>query len=155
SFEPAGLRLEETLIGVAVHLRDCVTAGEPGSPALPKQNVRLALPPRTRMTGVDVRTLAALPLSSGVVPVAPLQPTRPGAGQDVEPFPIPPFVPADPVLYEEALRRPPARLVEASVEGFNPVVSIDLNPVRLRPDARLELQSEIEVIVRHERDDTF
>src|SRR5215212_1599859 len=109
SFDPAEVRLDETLIGVVVQLRDCATAGEPGSPALPKRNVRLALPPRTRMTGMDVRAIATTTISRDAVPVAPLQFTRAGeynaVGRElqVEPFPMPAFVPANPVLYAEAM----------------------------------------------------
>ena len=140
SFDPSDIRLEPTLIGTVVHLQDCVTAGDPGSPALPKLTARLTLPPRTRLTGMDVRTLATRAIVSEAVAVAPLQLTRAGKS--------PRLVPANPLLYEQAMRRPVAQLADTSAEGFNPIVALELNPVRLTPDARLELQSEIEVILR-------
>jgi hypothetical protein len=164
SFDPADVRLEQTLIGVVVHLRDCRTAGVPGSPALPKYDARIALPARTRMTGVETRTAETIPIGNAAVPVAPLQLRRPGTtyeprddkqGLTVEPYPNPPFVPASPVLYEEAMRRPAARVINAEVQGLTPVVAVELNPVRLTPDARLELQSQIEVVISFERDDTL
>src|SRR5215208_3012411 len=95
SFDPADVRLEQTLIGVVVHLRDCRTAGVPGSPALPKYDARIALPARTRMTGIETRATATVPIGGEAVPVAPLQFLRPGEAygrQDltVEPYPNPP-----------------------------------------------------------------
>ena len=141
TFEPDDVRLEHGLIGVVVHLRDFPTAGEPGSPALPTCTVRVALPPRTRLIGIDAQSAETTMISTAVVPVAPLQLARPGAIQL-----------ANPVLYEEAMRRPVARVVDTTVEGLSPVAAIDLNPVRLTPDARLELSTRIDVIVRYERE---
>jgi hypothetical protein len=183
-FERDDVRLEHSLIGVVVHLRDCPTAGEPGAPALPRCTVHVALPPHTRLT--DVKTSASRNAQiSELLPIAPLQPTRPGAGSDagnipayrraheeryvydekrrqddprraskpfVEPFPVPPFVPANPDLYAEAARRPAARVLDHAVEGLNTIVKLELNPVLFTSDGRLEIRSQIDVTLLYERD---
>lgn len=79
-FDRADLRLEYSLIGVIVHLEECVTAGEPGSPALPSRTVRIALPPHTRLTAVKAEAGEAVLLSGDILPIAPLQPTRAALG---------------------------------------------------------------------------
>jgi hypothetical protein len=182
TFDRKDVRLEHTLIGVAVHLRDCTTAGEPGAPALPKCVVRVALPAQSRLADVRVTAGNAVPLVDEVLPVAPLQPTRAGIDRayrrpgeeptrfdpkrlpadpsrepkpDVEPFPMPPFVPPNPDLYAEAARRPAARTLATTVEGLNAVTTLELNPVRLTADGRLEFLSQIDVVVLHERDEVL
>ena len=134
TFEPDDVRLEESAIGVVVHLRNSRTAGEPGSPALPQCIVRVALPPRARLIGVDAHSSGIMMLGTSVVPVAPLQLC-----------PNLPVVPANPMLYEEAMCRPVAHVVHAAS------AAIGLSPVRLTPDARLELVTRIDVIVRYAR----
>jgi hypothetical protein len=177
NFDRKDVRLEHSLIGVVVHLRDFPTVGEPGAPALPQCVVRVALPPHGKLAGVRVKAGHVVRLSDEPVPVAPLQPSRPGAyhrpgeekiridpkrlpddprgerKQDVERFPIPPYVSPDRELYADASRRPPARVLKTSVEGFNTVVTLELNPLRLDENGRLELTAQIDVVILHERDE--
>jgi hypothetical protein len=87
SFDRADLRLEYSLIGVVVHLAGCSTVGEPGSPALPQRSVRVALPPQTRLNEVQAEARETVPIGNEVLPIAPLQPLRPGTidGQEGAP----------------------------------------------------------------------
>lgn len=154
SFKRSDLRLKHSLIGVVVHLADVPTAGEPGSPALPNCVVRVALPPQSRLLEVKAETREAARVGDEVLPIAPLQPSRPGQRPDpqepsVEKLPTPAFVPADPDLYAEATRRPAARLLATTSEGLNPVATIHLNPVRLTADGFLELASRIDLTLRY------
>ena len=186
SFDRADLKLEYSLIGVVVHLADCPTVGEPGSPALPNCVVRVALPPHTRLTNVEANAPESVRVNDEPLPIAPHQPLRPGSlpphdsndgappyfrpdeeqrdyrpqqtdsrpdTRFVEPFPTPRFVPANRNLYTEATRRPIARLVETTSEGLTPVVSIDLNPVRLTPDGYLEFSPQIDLVLHYEPGD--
>ena len=69
----------------------------------------------------------------------------------IEPYPVPPFVPANPQLYDEATRRPTASVVAITVEGLTPVATINLNPVRIAPNGSLEFSSRIDLTVRLDR----
>ena len=176
SFDPGDLRLEYSLIGDVVHLADCPTVGEPGSPALPNCIVRVALPPHTVLTEVQAEARDTVRIKNEALPLAPLQPLRPGRDRKdayhrpdeeqrdyrrkaidprreekpfVEPFPTPPFVPADRELYVEATRRPTARALQTTAEGLTPVATINLNPVRLTADGLLEFSSQIDLTVRY------
>lgn len=183
TFDRNELRLEYSLIGVFVHLAHCPTVGEPGSPALPQCLVRVALPPHTRLIEIQAEAREILQISPEVIPVAPLQPLRPGikapyrgdqerpvyrrseeeeswrARQQtysqrtekpsIDPFPTPPFVPANAALYAEATRRPAARLLETADEGLTPVTTLNLNPVRLTAGGLVEFSSAIDVTLRY------
>jgi hypothetical protein len=186
-FERDDIRLEHSLIGVVVHLSDCPTVGEPGAPALPRCIVRAALPPHTRLTDVKTSTSRSAPIGE-LLPIAPLQQTRPGVDSDArnipayrrpneeqyaynerhrqvdprrapkplaEPFPVPPFVPANPDLYAEATLRPVARVLDNTVEGLNTIVKIELNPVILTSDGQLQIRSQIDVTLLYERDEEW
>ena len=179
-FDRADLRLEYCLIGVVVHLAGCPTIGEPGGPTLPQCHVRAALPPQTRLIDVQAEASETMLIDNEVLPIAPLQPLRPGINMEegapayrrpneerrdyqgesrdprdeekpfVEPFPVPPFVPADPDRFAEAARRPAARLLATSDEGLTPVATISLNPARLNADGLLEFSSRIGLTLRYE-----
>jgi len=185
-FDRDDVRLEYSLIGVVVHLDGFPTVGEPGAPALPRCVVRVALPPHTRLVDVQAQARGTVRIADEVLPVAPLQPLRPGvidgpAGPDgpsygrpgeeeaagsrrggtvprdddeeeprVEPYPVPPFVPADPTLYVQATRLPAVRLLETADEGMTPVAVIHLNPVRLSADGFVELSTGIDLALRYE-----
>lgn len=77
-FDPAGLRISHSLIGVRVELEGCVTTGTPGAPALPSRVVHVALPRGTRAVEVSAEPRQAQPISGEAVPLAPIQPTRAG-----------------------------------------------------------------------------
>src|SRR5262245_47685668 len=79
NFDRDDLYLEYSLIGVVVHLSDCPTVGEPGAPALPKCIVRVALPPATRPTAVQAEARDTVQIGDALLPIAPLQPPRPGS----------------------------------------------------------------------------
>lgn len=107
--------------------------------------IRVALPPETRVREVRAEARETERLNTEVLPIAPLQPARPGIAppsgkpvryrrgeeqreynrkqsdprQDkrfVDPYPVPPFVPPSPELYAEAVQWPTAKLLEMKAE---------------------------------------
>jgi hypothetical protein len=80
SFDKEDIKLEYSLIGVVVHLKDCITAGEPGGPALPKRVVNVAIPQGMRVGSIEGKAVQQETLTAEMLPIAPLQPLR--AGQD-------------------------------------------------------------------------
>ena len=122
----------------------------------------------TAPLGEEALPVAPLqPLRAGVVVGEGAAPAyrRPGEGERVyglkahdprrdekpfaEPFQTPPFVAADPALYAEAAGRPAARLLATADEGPTPVATIQLQPVRLTPDGRLEFNAKIGLTLRY------
>jgi hypothetical protein len=78
-FARSDLELEYSLIGIIVKLKDCATGGAPGGPALPKCVVRVALPPRTQLRDLRVSSRQSERIGEVGLPIAPLQPSRPGS----------------------------------------------------------------------------
>lgn len=68
---------------------------------------------------------------------------------DIEPFPVPAYLPPDEDLYRRATEepQPAARLAAAHLLGLTPVATIELNPVRYASDGALELVTELEIEV--------
>jgi len=175
-FDPDTLRLEHSLIGVVVHLGDCVTAGPPGAPALPVFNARIALPRGTHAVATKVEALETTRLSDAPIPLAPIQPRRPGAtrvaaysrpGERLKdpkwrapaseerqpgpkPFPTPAYVPPDPELYAAAAREPSGRLIGTDTVSATPVATVALRPVRIGSDGHLEFSAELDIVIELE-----
>lgn len=68
---------------------------------------------------------------------------------DIEPFPVPGFLPPDEGRYRRATEEPPpaARHVATHHLGLTPVATIELNPVRYASDGALELATKLEIEV--------
>jgi len=88
-------------------------------------------------------------------------PWKPIAGQgqenevaSVEPFPVQPFIAADPDLYAAATRLPVATLLGTGDEGPIPVATICLRPVHLTSEGRLEFNPTIAVTLQYEPADS-
>ena len=76
TFDRSELRLDYTLLGIVVHLKDCTALAEPGGPALPVCSVRVALPPGAQFKDLHSESRDAVLLNGEVAPVAPQQPLR-------------------------------------------------------------------------------
>ncbi|HEX5110827.1 MAG TPA: C25 family cysteine peptidase [Vicinamibacterales bacterium] len=160
-FDKADLDLKKTPFGVAMTLRDCTTAGQPGAPALPRASIHIAVPEGTWPARLDVKSARTVTLTDEPTFVAPIQPLRPGVErvrddeQDedefvAEPFPAPQIVPPDPKLYEQAARdRTIGKLSAIQQFGLTPVVRVELRPVRITESGSLELQLEIDVTLAY------
>jgi hypothetical protein len=68
---------------------------------------------------------------------------------EFEGFPAPPIVPPDPALYERAAKQPVSRITSIDHLGFNPVMRVELRPVRYAADGRLELVTEFEIALAY------
>src|SRR5690242_4822350 len=68
---------------------------------------------------------------------------------DIEPFPVPAFLPPDDDLYRRATEEPPPAARHAGTHqlGLTPIATIELNPVRYASDGALELTTELEIEV--------
>ncbi len=187
TFDPDDVRIEETLMGVSVEVRDCHNVKTPGAPALPRRLVRVALPqgmwPQTaRIT--EGKTTALTRKATLVTPAQHLRPSAAapavrlveahdpvdqigtacsssncrccaehdpgGPGEDIgyefEHYPHPEPALPDEKLYDEAARDVSVAVLRAVDHvGPNPVVSIEIRPVRYTNKATLELVREITV----------
>jgi hypothetical protein len=134
-FERSTLRLEQSLIGVSVHLADCQTLGVPGGPALPHCVVRIALPPQTRLTKVATGGIRSVVVGESV-PVAPLQPMRAGVSSEQKaPEGSPPYRRDNEIrLAKRKLRRP---FEQPPKDAFVPIPA----PAFVPPDPALYAQA--------------
>jgi hypothetical protein len=131
NFDRDDLRLEYSLIGVVVHLTDCPTVGEPGGPALPTYAARVALPAGSRLIDVQTEAADAVRVSDAWLPIAPLQPTRPGIIDRPDNKDIPPYRRPDEEQRDHPRKLPDQRQdEEPSVEAFP-------TPVFVLPDPEL------------------
>jgi Peptidase family C25 len=120
SFNSDDLRLEYSLIGVVAHLPECPTVGEPGSPALPMRVIRVALPPNTRLIDIDAKASKTAQISNEVLPIAPLQPLRPGITDQPHSENIPPYYrPDEEQRYNGYQQSDPRRTEKPFVEPFS------------------------------------
>jgi hypothetical protein len=142
SFEPDDLRLEYSLIGVVVHLADCPTVGEPGGPALPTCAARVALPAGSRLIDVQTEAADTVRVSDAWLPIAPLQPTRPGIIDRPDNKDIPPYRRPDEEQRDHPRKLPDQRQDEQpSVEPF-------LTPAFVAPDPDLYAEAARRPIAR-------
>jgi hypothetical protein len=171
TFEEAELRVRETPFGLDLELDGCTTFGTPGSPALPRRSIHVAVPEGMWPTGVEVAEERVVCLTDEPALVRPVQPLRPGVDYEqppgksdrprpgeeddeddfvVEPFPAPPLVPPDPDLYAQAAADPrivrPTGLTQI---GRTPVVRIELRPVRLTEKGLIEVITHFELRVSY------
>jgi hypothetical protein len=178
NFDKANIKLEYTLIGVVVQLAGCITAGAPGGPALPQCTIRIALPPGNRLTNVKTETQGTEKLTTGILPIAPLQLLRPAQQREmppynrpneerrghnyiagnpqheeqpfIKPFPVPAYTPPNTDLYTQAIRRQSAQVLATAEEGMNQVVTVALNPVKLTEEGLLEFNTRIDITLYFE-----
>ena len=180
TFPRSELKLTKTPFGMSVTLKECVQGSEIGGPGLPTRMVRVALPPFTRATTIQVRPRRLIRLTRKPLLLTPMQPLRPGMPKatqldsqrlqmaerlGVKPSALRPpekamlkstpaarFVQHDKHLYRQAMKkpRPVARLIRTEQFGLTPVATIELNPVRYNRSALLEFYPDIEIVVSYE-----
>ena len=175
-FDRNDLRLVTTPFGVVVHLEGVDAGGEPGAPALPRTRVRIAMPEPfwPHRLSIDVAEYEAV--TDEPVLVVPAQRLQPGVTSDgpdqpehrhdehcdccdrrewyprvSEPFPTPEFTPPDPEKYAAAARhtRPPAVAVDIETAGRTKVTVVEITPLRLTTEGRLELCNTLELSVSY------
>lgn len=165
SIDERALQITRTPFGTRVELPGFYTAGEEGGPGLPAHTFQIALPRLARATRIEARARQTKLVDSGPVAVMPVQPRRPGVrdadsilrSKQRERSPLPYFsrpkwIAPRAELYRRAIEepRPLTRELGSDFVGAVPVISIELNPVRMLRDASLEMDTEFEVIVHFE-----
>ncbi len=164
-FDRDELTLTETPFGTVVALAGLKSGGEPGTPALPRTQVRIAVPTPfwPDELHLDDEHWETVVEADALVTAA--QPLRPGAAAapenccDTRTF-RPPiaegFAPPTPVIpdadaYARAADNPPpaARAVRIETIGTARLAVVELNPVRLTSRGGLELCTRLTVSVRY------
>ena len=79
AFDESDVRLRDTPAGLQIELEGCVSnVGPPGSPALPRTTIRIALPEGTWPGRINVGAEETIRLTDQPTFVMPVQPLRPG-----------------------------------------------------------------------------
>ncbi len=142
-FSQSDMQAVSTPWGVRYSFRDCRIQGPPGSPAFPVRQVRVALPPDTRVSGFNVKVVRATLVSQHPTMVACIQPLAPpiefqgGAETEVSRLPVLP----DEKRYQEALQGKSERVVmQPQLQVGNiPVAVFAVAPLGYGPDGTVEL----------------
>lgn len=174
AFDPDEVILGTTPLGVVVRLEQLSTGGRPGHPALPRGRVRVAVPQGSWPRTLTVRDEEWVSVRDAQTLVAPAQPPRPAAARvsehlhcaedcscrrlDRPPietgFPAPPVVPPDPDAYRAAAEEPVPVVRAAGIETVAGarIAVLEIAPVRMTPDAALELCVSVRVTVELAQD---
>jgi hypothetical protein len=173
-YSPSGLKVKETPFGVVLDLQDAHVHGEPGTPGIPSQRVRVALPPGSTVKSFAVKVGKRAAMTKGPVFIAPIQEpqpaapaARPGKTQlkrslfskpvvEEEPQPGLPggrgITPPRLAEYERLLSSPPpvARVAAVEERGGATVVTLDLHPVAQSRKGIVELATQVVVSLTYE-----
>lgn len=162
-FDPDELTITDTPYGLRVALRDFKSGGVPGTPALPRTQVRIAVPAGMWPEDLSIDDEVWHTVVEDAAFIAPAQPLQPGATDEerihcsadcdcrtahrrprspVSPgLPAPAFVPPDLERYQAHAEQatPPATAVRIETIGTHHVAVVDLAPVRFDSKGRLEM----------------
>ena len=164
------LTLTETPFGQVLDLDDSFLSGEPGEPAFPVQQIRVALPPYSDVLDVEAEASNVREMTRVPVFIAPVQEMRPAMPtrakikkslyRELPPAVKPPSYVADargvttPNLdtYRNVLSRPApaATLVDIEHRGPATIAVLELRPVSQNPQGIIELASVIRVSLSYE-----
>lgn len=169
-YKKTALKITGTLFGSVLDLEDAYISGEPGTPGFPMQVLRLALPPFSDVTDIQVAVKKKVTVTRKPVLVAPIQEPQPGSPAkprrqrvsdplDVDDVDDLPYIRATrgvtlPRLeeYRRILSNPEPVVRVASVEhrGTATILTLEARPVRQNKKGLLELATEIEVSLSYE-----
>ncbi len=175
-YSPSGLKVTETPFGVVLDLEDARARGEPGTPAIPWQRMRVALPPGSAVKRFAVKVVKQADMTKGPVFIAPVQEpkpavaaARPGKGR-IKPSLFSKPVAEERVLselprgrgvtpprleeYERVLASAPpvARVAAVEQRGAATVVSLDMHPVNQNRKGIITLATEVAITLSYQPD---
>lgn len=142
-FSRNDLTIRPTPFGTRFVLKDCMVKGRPGAPALPVRNVRVAIPPDTRVAGFQTDIVTTVLVTQQPTMIACIQPLPdpvwPGmaseaadTGKRFQPQEKP---------YREAISGKAAKVVMGAPMqvGNIPIATFDVSPLGYRQDGTVEL----------------
>jgi hypothetical protein len=169
-FSTKELTITKTLFGAVVELAGLKSIGEPGAPALPCTQLRLAVPQPLWPGSLKIIKEEWECVSDAATLVVPAQHLRPGVAEAglhcaadcscrtaqrpdrspvTEGLPAPKFTPPNPDAYAAVAKNPPpvVRAVRIESIGSTRIAVVEVSPVRFSPKGELELCTRVQLAV--------